>query len=143
MKLVINRCFGGFSLSEAGVRRYAEIKGLTLYPEYSTKYSSLTGPTWWTVPPEKRGPFVKEEDWHTTAIEERRASNERHSEQSLYDRDIPRNDPALVQVVEELGEKANGRCASLRVVEIPDGVEWEIDEYDGNEHVAEKHRTWG
>jgi hypothetical protein len=28
------------------------------------------------------------------------------------------------------------------VVEIPDGVEWEIAEYDGLEWVAEKHRTW-
>lgn len=53
-----------------------------------------------------------------------------------------RNHPLLVRVVEELGAKANGRFAKLKVVEIPDDVEWEIAEYDGNEHVAEKHRTW-
>jgi hypothetical protein len=142
MKVVINKCFGGFSLSEAGVRRYAEIKGLTLYPEYDKRFSELTGPTWWIVPPEARGPFVGPEEWHSAPIEERKASNERHSEQSLYDRDIPRDDPALVQVVEELGEAADGRCAALRVVEIPDGTDYEIGEYDGMEHVAEKHRTW-
>jgi hypothetical protein len=28
------------------------------------------------------------------------------------------------------------------VVEIPDGIEWSIQEYDGLEWVAEKHRTW-
>jgi hypothetical protein len=28
------------------------------------------------------------------------------------------------------------------VVEIPDGTDYEISEYDGNEHIAEKHRTW-
>ena len=37
----------------------------------------------------------------------------------------------------------DGKCASLKVVEVPEDAEWEIDEYDGNEHVAEKHRTWG
>jgi len=30
----------------------------------------------------------------------------------------------------------------LKIVDIPDGVEWEIEEYDGMEWVAEKHRTW-
>lgn len=54
-----------------------------------------------------------------------------------------RNDPDLVAVVEELGEAANGRFSKLRVVEIPDGVEWQIEEYDGLEWIAEKHRTWG
>lgn len=48
----------------------------------------------------------------------------------------------LVRVVEELGEKANGICATLKVIEIPDDVEYTIEEYDGNEHVAEVHRTW-
>ena len=57
-------------------------------------------------------------------------------------REIPRNDPVLVAVVEELGSKANGFAASLKVVEIPEGVDWYVEEYDGNEWVAEKHRTW-
>ena len=33
--------------------------------------------------------------------------------------------------------------AELEIVEIPDGVAWQIAEYDGFEHVAGKHRTWG
>lgn len=143
MKVIISACYGGFGLSEAGIRRYAEIKGITLYPEpRNDKWSGLLGPTWWIVPPEKRGPFVSEEVWYETPIEERQASNKRHSEQQLYDRDISRDDPALVRTVEELGEKANGAHANLRVIEIPDGVKWCIEEYDGYEHVAEEHRTW-
>jgi hypothetical protein len=58
------------------------------------------------------------------------------------EREIARDDPDLVAVVRELGAKANSRFADLRVVEVPDDVEWEIAEYDGSEHVAEKHRTW-
>ena len=53
-----------------------------------------------------------------------------------------RSDPDLVAAVEFLKDAANGRSASLRVVEIPDGIGWEIDEYDGREHIAETHRTW-
>lgn len=55
---------------------------------------------------------------------------------------IERDDPDLVRVVEELGKEANGRYADLKVVEIPDDVKWDIEEYDGSEWIAEVHRTW-
>jgi hypothetical protein len=93
MKVVINNCYGGFSLSDAGIARYLELADLV-----------ITG--------------------------------------DFYDRDIPRDDAALIQVVEELGDAANGFAADLKIVDIPDGVDWYIEEYDGNEWVAEKHRTW-
>lgn len=53
-----------------------------------------------------------------------------------------RVDPILIEAVETLGEAANGRFAKLKVVEVPDEVDWEIQEYDGVEWVAEKHRIW-
>jgi len=55
-----------------------------------------------------------------------------------------RANPKLIEVVEKLGEKANGCNCELKIVEIPDDVEWQIkqDTRDGNEWVAEKHRTW-
>jgi hypothetical protein len=56
--------------------------------------------------------------------------------------ELDRSDPHLVQTVLELGEAANGRYADLKVVTIPDDVEWTICEYDGCEWVAEAHRTW-
>jgi hypothetical protein len=55
---------------------------------------------------------------------------------------IERDDPMLVQVVEELGHKANGFVAKLKIVEIPDGVQYSIDDYDGMETIHEAHRTW-
>lgn len=55
---------------------------------------------------------------------------------------IERDDPYLVQIVREMGADANGKYALLKIVEIPEDVEWEIGEYDGREWVAEKHRTW-
>lgn len=56
--------------------------------------------------------------------------------------DIPRDCPVLVSMVEEQGSAMNGGFSDLKVVEIPDDVEWYIEEYDGMEHVAESHRTW-
>ena len=134
MKIVINTCYGGFGLSEKAVMRYAELKGLTVYPERSPLHT-----TYWLVP---EGEREDQTNFHTWPLEERRASNARLAKQVWYEREIPRDDPALVQVVEELGAKANARFADLAVVEIPDGVAWQIGEYDGLEHVAEKHRVW-
>lgn len=135
MKIVINTCYGGFGLSEKAVLRYAELKGFTVYPEGTGIFT-----TYWLVP---EGEREDRTDYYSWPLEEQRASNKRLAKQVWYEREIPRDDPALVQVVEELGADANARFAKLEIVEIPDGVAWQIEEYDGLEHVAEKHRTWG
>lgn len=53
-----------------------------------------------------------------------------------------RQDPQVVEVVEKLGNRANGKHAKLKVVEIPNDVDYVIDDYDGVEWVAEYHRVW-
>jgi len=54
-----------------------------------------------------------------------------------------RTNPKLVEVVERLGsERASGHFAKLKVIEIPDGIDWVIYNYDGIETVYEKHRSW-
>jgi hypothetical protein len=62
------------------------------------------------------------------------------SEVDYYD--IDRDDPVLVSLVEQLGDEVNTRYSELKIVEIPDGIEWTVCEYDGLEWVAEAHRTW-
>ena len=57
-------------------------------------------------------------------------------------KDIPRDCPVLIALVEEMGEGVNSRYSSLKVVEVPDDADWYIAEYDGSEHIAEVHRTW-
>ena len=115
-KVVANGCFGGFGLSDAAVERYAELAGITLYP----KRGSLGFYGWYRVPPEE---YDAIEDWA--------ARNEAYFSVN----DISRTDPALVQVVEELGEAANDRYARLYIVDIPAGTRYRIDEYDGKESV--------
>jgi hypothetical protein len=139
-KIVINACYGGFGLSHEAVMRYCEIKGITVYPEQGKDYWKFW--TYWLFKPEDRIEVKEHEDFYKMPIEERAAYNKAHSEQTIYERDIERDDSALIQVVEELGAAACGANAELAVVEIPDGIDWQIEEYDGSEWIAEKHRTW-
>ena len=62
---------------------------------------------------------------------------------SFYWMDDKRTDSLLVEVVEELGERASGEYAKLKVVELPEDVQWSIRERDGNEWIAENHRLGG
>lgn len=128
-KIIINCQYGGFSLSDAAIREYYKRKNIPVFT-ISGSYGFIH--YYDELPPE--GYNVDE-----TNTEHNDWSNAHY----LSDRNIPRDDPILVSVVEDLGEAANGSYATLKVVEIPDDAEWEIAEYDGYEHVAEKHRTWG
>ena len=94
MKIVINKCYGVFGLSDKAKQRLREMG----YPI---------------------GPY---------------------GDINVYD--LRRNNVLLVKVIEELGDLANGKYSKLKVVEIPDDVEWEIEEDNGIEWIAEKHRTW-
>lgn len=127
MKIVINRCYGGFGLSEKAVMRYAELAGMTLYPE-----KTVFGYTQYYKVPKQEFDKIKSENPKAYKV---------HDSLMFFESSIDRNDPLLVQVVEELGIEADGDCAELKVVEIPD-IWWEIEEYDGMEKVVEQHRSW-
>lgn len=71
------------------------------------------------------------------------AAGRREPSLNQYGKLIPRDDEHLVRVVEELGEAANGHAATLRVVTIPEDVQWVITETESGEQVSEVHRTWG
>jgi len=66
------------------------------------------------------------------------------TDENFYHWDIPRDCPDLVAMVEEGVnlDYLDGQFAELKIVEVPDDVNWYIEEYDGMEHVAERHRTW-
>ena len=105
-RVVINKCFGGFRLSDAAVLRDGELAGLNLV--------SID-----------KGYFNQ---WYIDSVDDEKYF-------SCYD--IPRDDPKLIQVVEELGESSWGSCAQLKIIEIPDGaLRYQILEYDGWESIV-------
>lgn len=127
-KVIYNSCYGGFGLSKEAIQRYWEIKGQQVWIE-----DGQWGCTVWLVPPEERLEQKFGEKYTAMSRDERVAYNEAYSAQFWYDRYVDRHDPALVQVVEELGDKANGKYAKLRIAEV--SGPYRIDEYDGFESV--------
>ncbi len=137
VKLVINKCYGGFGLSEQAYERLIAL-GVPV-----RKYiEPHRGPDGLCL----KEPLNDGEAIFDRTLEE--PSEIRDAMLRLGRRywetwlDGNRRHPLLIQVVEELGESANGRHAELKIVEVPDGVDFEIEEYDGIEWVAETHRTW-
>ena len=48
--------------------------------------------------------------------------------------EVDRNDPRLIQTIEELGDKASAGLSAIKVVEVPDyGEGYFIEDYDGVE----------
>ena len=151
MKLVINTDHGVYGLSYLAMKRYAEIKGITLYPYYwgyacpptveeiqAGKYPDTAFPLLWEAALDLQDNWKISVGFSTVPVVDGKVDTEK----MLHDYDLKRDDIALVQAVEELGIKANGFNASLKVVEIPDDVKWQIEEYDCSEWVSEVHRTW-
>lgn len=127
MKIVINGCFGGFSLSRKAIAEYATRKGWGTVVEKGLTDWEYT----YLAPSLPAGTSLDVTDLDSDMRPD-----------TISDRDIDRACPVLVALVEEWGEKASGSHSGLYVVEIPDDVKWQIEEYDGREHIAEVHRTW-
>ena len=98
MKIVINTCYGGFSIS----------KELSEKLEIESAY--LTNASF---------------DIDSDNYYQYRANEQ------------------LISAIEYLGiDNCNGIYAKLKIIDIPDDVEWNIEEYDGTEWISEVHQTW-
>ena len=142
MKIVINNTYGGFELSPFAIKEYLKLKGKEAY-FYDMQFQDKD------VVYTKKDDFTGKELFlacFTKDFGSRFKSKDiTKTEDRIYSftaRDIDRTDEDLIKVVENLKEKANTMCSELKIIDIPDDVDWEIEEYDGMEWVSEKHRTW-
>ena len=128
MKVVINKCYGGFGVSiEAMKRMVGKCEHVIAHDpvEYfgskakaqQAKADGLRDYWYW----DSKGRVVTDE----------------HRSQDA------RNCPVLVSTVEDMKDAASSPLARLRIVNIPDVVTWELDEYDGVESIHEVHQSWG
>ena len=160
--IVLNYCYGGFGVSNEGIRRYLELKGLP-FIEKARNYGSSAF-------------YINEDNvfdqlmcrncnftiqdcdcdcisrFCTICDDLRKMKCTcKPNEHSFYsgcrctekyfceDINFKRTDPLLVQVVKELGEKANGYCAKLAIEYLPKGTKYIINEYDGHESLQTEH----
>ena len=145
MKVVINKCFGGFGLSEAAYEKLIEW-GVPVRKYVQQGQDPVTG--LYLKEPLNDGEVIfdreltpPEEDSLSALYHKYKASKAAQRYWDCWTRET-RTHPLVIRLVEEIGEAASGPYAKLAVVEIPDGIEWEIDEYDGQERIAECHRSW-
>lgn len=143
MKVVVNRCFGGFGLSVAAIKELVLMGRGDLVGEYPIK--KFYGKSGKAILTDWEGAInigdgflqtrneivslLRKDDLIYTGL---------GSSDSKY-----RSDPDLVRLVEEKGSKfCSGHYAKLEVVHIPDDVDFEITDYDGMESIEEAHRSW-
>ncbi len=129
MKVVVNNCYGRFGLSPKAQERYWGLKGKQVFfyvSEYGAKKarkaSADANPLLVHALFKDYGPLVN--------------LAEVPREELARSETIERHDPVLVRVVEEMGKAADGWRARLTVIEIPDGVNYIIRDYNGKEWVA-------
>lgn len=140
MKIVINsREYGRFGLSALATQEYAKRKGKDCYFFKHERFDSCK-----LVPLTLEEAQAEKTYWFASTVPNPQDyKNDEYREIYLAEGDeIPRDDPDLIATIEELGQDANGKVANLKIVDIPDDVEWTVEEYDEAERVVEVHRTW-
>ena len=129
-KIILNKCYGGFDLSEEGYRLYAQKKGLKLYKYKNNFDDNKCIYSYSNTDNDLFVHYFTKDFGNNVEI-----SDEDYKKYSLYIREEYREDETLIQVVEELGSNASGRFGNLKVIEIPDNSKYKIDQYDGMETI--------
>jgi hypothetical protein len=134
-KIVLNGCYGGFGLSYEAMYLYLMAKGKGAY--FYVDVSSYNG-------------YTKEQKYVLTHLDDLLTMDTSryvycstkdqgkiidHFPDDIFNfRDINRDDPDLIDVIEVMGsDAASGRFASLEIHELPIGIMYKIDSYDGLE----------
>ena len=136
-KVILNKCYGGFDVSYKAYQLYAKKKGLKLY---MYKLEVTDNGNIYKKVKYKGFPFLEFfiKDFGDVAL----ISEEEYAKYNLFLDINDREDPILIEVVEELGKDASGRFGNLVVVEIPDDLDYVIDEYDGIETLHQRTQEW-
>lgn len=142
MKVAYNACYGGFGLSHKATIKYGKLKGLDLYAYEQVEYKhNGNGVKYIRVDNPEKNSFMHYSTRDLGMVHEGDIPEECHYYKSFYD-ESTRTDKDLISVIEEMGDSASGDCSELKIASIPDGAQFEIDEYDGNESVVPPRASW-
>ena len=135
MKVVINRDYGGFGVSKELLYRSIQENNSLVQTATSSNENWETN---WKPLIEK---YLDQEYKGYMACDEGPHLYDEKNQilYSIKDDIKLRTNPDLIRLVEEMGDEANGNYAKLEIVEVSDGAEWYIKDYDGMEEVHETH----
>lgn len=152
-KVIINKCFGGYGFDPFTVQKYADEKGIKLYwyKRAFNTYRSDPKEDMIKIPFEiiakddglRMEYIALTKDMGDTYVRDWKDENAYADEFDINNDDASRTDPVLIDVIEKYGDANVHGCHAPTVVEVPDGIEWMIEEYDGFETLHEKHRVFG
>jgi len=137
MKVAINTCYGGFSFSEKFYEKLIE---------YGVPVKKFVEQV---IDPETRQYLPEPLNDGEVLFDRTLSSDESDIMIKMCGKywgswvGDDRSHPLMLKIIEELGEDANGQHSKIEIIEIPDDVEYTIDDYDGMESIHENHRMWG
>lgn len=142
MKVVINKCFGGFGLSDRAIYELIKKQAKCISKTPISEHYGSAGMEGFQKDVDKGHIVDFDDDPEFKKTSYGVFYDAKYAYSLECHEDSARSDPDLIKIVEKLKDAANGQCAKLEIVNIPDGISWHVEEYDGNEHIAENHRTW-
>lgn len=139
-KVILNKDYGVFDVSFKAYSLYAKKKGLKLYAYEPQLVKDSKGTIYEKINKDRDTLFTEyfTKDFGDVS----RISDDDYEKYRLYLDKSHREDKVLIEVVEELKEKANGRYGKLKVVEIPDNLKYVIDDYYGIETLHQEVQEW-
>lgn len=136
MKIMLNKCYGGFGFSyDFWLRYYKEVKNIELYI-YKREYDYGDIMIY-----KKVSEIEKRSSFFSSIILSSVDLGDRVNQDSLYNSEFIispsarelREDKNAIRIFEENPELYNGWAANIVVVDIPDGMKYTISDYDGIE----------
>lgn len=134
MKIIKNVCYGGFHFSDEAYEKMIAY-GIPLKEYIKQKRNPETG--LYDKSKNKKNVIFKRGESEIDKIMKQFGDY-----WDNFDEKFKRTNETIIRVVEELGAEANNRFSRLEIVEIPDDIDWEIDDYDGIETIRRKGERW-
>lgn len=123
IECVLNKSYGGFQLSGLALKKYFQKKNMIVYAYQKNDYSKTID-----ILDKQKYSYITLSYLTPNQLQNRKSFN---TYDFIYEDSLDRTDKDLIQVVRQLGQKANTRFSDLRIV----GIQLNIHNYDGFETI--------
>ena len=143
MKIVLNGCYGGFSLSYEAMYLYLQAKNKEAFfyadiPVYDKNTGCLINRLYKRITLSEINQY-RQSSYIYCTTEDQGEVLDWFPKNIFSSSNLDRTDPLLITIVEVMGtQAASGPYAHLCIEELPAGTQYKIDNYDGMEELITK-----